>query len=146
LEFRRVLFRSLGSVVGREVVVEQELAEHETDADVRERAKREDAMRRADQPVDLRVVLLDLLHDAPDRLVDEREPDLLGAGHQHRIVRAQSRRAARQATCTATRTSSAAKSRRRVRSASDSARKTPPWAVAAAATPVSAAAGQRTFP
>src|SRR2546421_12085866 len=62
-------------------------------------------------PIYLRVVLLDLPHDAPDRLVDEREPDLLGAGHRHRIVRSQSRREARHATCTATRTSSAAKSR-----------------------------------
>src|SRR5207253_9997064 len=102
------LHPGLGPVVGRKVVVEQELTEDEADPDVCERAKREDAMRRADEPVDLRIVLLDLPHDAPDRLVDEREPDLLGAGHRHRIVWSQSRREARHAICTATRPSTSA--------------------------------------
>ena len=64
-------------VVGRQVVVEEQLAEHEADADVGERAEREHAVRRLDELPDLRVLALDLLDDAADRLVDEGDPDVV---------------------------------------------------------------------
>ena len=72
---------ALRTVVRREIVVEQELPQHEADSDIGERAKREDAPWRTDQTLDLRVLLLDLLDDRADRLVDQREPDLLELGH-----------------------------------------------------------------
>src|ERR1043166_9283955 len=101
-------------------------------------------MRRRPEPVDLWIVRLDLLHDAPDRLVDEREPDLLRPGHRPRIGQTLPR--APHAICRATTTSNAAKRRRSVRSASDSATNTPAWGLAAAAIPMMRAARQRTFP
>ena len=65
-------------VVGRALLLEEQLAQQDPDADVRERAEREDAMRRADELVDLRVLGLELRDDVADRLVDERKPDFLG--------------------------------------------------------------------
>src|SRR5437588_6303817 len=66
------------SILGRPLLVEQQLPEQKPDADVREGAKREDAMPRADELVDLGVFRLDLRNDVADGLVDERKPDLLG--------------------------------------------------------------------
>ena len=77
----------LGSVVRRHVVVEQQLAEQDADADIREGPKREESVRRVDEPVDLGVFRLDLSHERPDRLIDQRKPDLLEVGHRHRIIR-----------------------------------------------------------
>ena len=75
----------LVSVLGGELLLEQELAQQDPDADVGERPEGEDAVRRADEPVDLRVLGLDPRDDVADRLVDERQPDLLGSCHAHRI-------------------------------------------------------------
>src|SRR3954464_3182359 len=132
-------------VLGAELLFEQELSQEDADADIGERPKGEDAMRRADETIDLRVLRLDARDDVADGLVDEREPDFLGACHVDRIGQ-DSRRRARHAICAATRTSNPAKRRRRVASGSDTARATPPWAAAAAATPSTAAARQRTLP
>ena len=64
-------------VLGAELLLEQELAQQDADADVGERPEGEDAVRRADEPVDLRVLRLDPRDDVADRLVDERQPDFL---------------------------------------------------------------------
>ena len=76
---------ALVRVLGRPFLLEQQLAEQDADADVRERAEREDTVRRTHEPVDFRVLRLEPRDDVADRLVDERKPDLLGARHPHRI-------------------------------------------------------------
>src|SRR5262245_40527091 len=75
----------LGPVVGRHVVVEQELAEQDADADVGEGAEREHPVRRRDERVDLGVRVLDLGDDRADGLVDERNPDLFGSRHEPQV-------------------------------------------------------------
>jgi hypothetical protein len=67
-------------------MVEQELTEQNSDANVGERPKGKDSVWRADEPVDVRVALLDLADNRADRLVDERQPDLIELGHANRIV------------------------------------------------------------
>ena len=71
----------VGAVVGRHIVLDEQLPELHADADVGERPKREDPPRRADEALDLGVVRLDLRDDAADRLIDEREPDFLVLAH-----------------------------------------------------------------
>lgn len=70
-----------GTVVRREVVLEQELAEHDADADVGEGAKREHAVGRRDEHVDVGLLALQAFDDRADRLVDERNPDLFEVSH-----------------------------------------------------------------
>ncbi len=69
------------AVVRRQIVVEEQLSEQQADADVGERTKCEHPPRRADEALELRMLLLDLPDDRADRLVDEREPDLVELGH-----------------------------------------------------------------
>ena len=71
-----------GAVVGLDVVLEQQLAEDEPDPDVSEGPEREQSLRRVDEHSDLGVIGLNLRHDRPDRLVDERDPDLLRLSHR----------------------------------------------------------------
>src|ERR671925_398787 len=71
----------LAAVVGRDLVLEEELPQHEPDADVGERAEREQPARRRDEPLELGVLRLQPRHDAADRLVDERKPNVFGARH-----------------------------------------------------------------
>src|SRR5205085_3581386 len=65
---------ALRTVVVRYIVVEEKLAEQEAGPDVGERPEGEDPVRRLDEPRDLRVLVLDLLHDRADRLVEGRNP------------------------------------------------------------------------
>src|SRR5262249_56115926 len=65
-----------------QVVFDEQLSEEHADADVREGAKRQQAARGVDERTDLGIVLLYLLDDAADRLVAQRDPDVL-AGHHH---------------------------------------------------------------
>ena len=58
-------------------MLDEQLAELHPDADVGERPEREQAPRRADEPVDLGSSAWTLRDDAADRLVDERKPDLV---------------------------------------------------------------------
>jgi hypothetical protein len=71
----------LVGVVRRPVLLEQQLAEQDADADVGERPEGEDAVRRRHEPVDLGILGLYLRDDVADGLVDERQPDLLRARH-----------------------------------------------------------------
>ena len=64
-----------------DVLVHQQLAEQQPHPDVGEGPERKQAPRRGDEPVELRVLLLDLRHQAADRLVDDRNPELLRARH-----------------------------------------------------------------
>src|SRR5437868_900908 len=70
-----------GAVVGLDVVLQQQLAEDETDPDVREGPEREQPLRRVDERVDLGMICLDLRDNRADRLVDERDPDFLRPSH-----------------------------------------------------------------
>ena len=79
---------TVGAVVGRDVVVDEQLAELHADADVRERPERENAARRPDETLDLGIGGLDLRDDAADRLVDERKPDLVVLAHGSGRIRA----------------------------------------------------------
>jgi len=53
-------------VLGAELLLEQELPQQDADADVGERPEGEDAVGRADQAVDLRVLRLDPRDDVAD--------------------------------------------------------------------------------
>ena len=68
----------LRAVVVGHVVVEEQLPEHEPAADVGEGAEGEDAVRRLDELPDLGALVDDRLDDRADRLVDERDPELVG--------------------------------------------------------------------
>src|SRR5581483_5377634 len=134
---------ALRAVVGGDVVVEEQLPERDPAADVGERAEREDPARRLDEPRDLGVLVDDLLDDRADRLVDERDPQLLVPGHRPDygcFPRA------RHAICAAVRISRTAKSLRRTCSGSDSATWAPPTAAPTDAIPITAAGRQRTLP
>ena len=72
---------ALGAVVGREIVVEEQLAEREPAADVGEGPEGEDAVGRLDELRDVGVLVEDLLDDRADRLVDQRNPELVEVGH-----------------------------------------------------------------
>jgi len=72
---------ALGAVVGGNVVVEEQLAEQQSTADVRERAEGEDPVRRLDQGGNLRVLALNLPDDRAERLVDERDPEVVEICH-----------------------------------------------------------------
>jgi len=72
---------ALRAVPVRDVVVEEKLAEHDSRADVGERLEGEDPVRRLDLGREGGVVANDAVDDLADRLVNEREPDLLGVGH-----------------------------------------------------------------
>ena len=61
--------------------VEQELPQHEAGADVGECLESEDPVRRLDLGGEDRVVAHDAIDDAADRLVDERDPELVEIGH-----------------------------------------------------------------
>jgi trehalose 6-phosphate phosphatase len=65
------------AVVLRQVVLEEELPQNDADADVRERAEREDTVRRRDLRVDVGVLTLDTRDDRADRLGDPRAVDAL---------------------------------------------------------------------
>src|SRR6185312_5392229 len=71
------LYPRLAAVVHRYVVLDEQTAEQDADANVRERAEREELSRRVDESADLLVLVLHLLDDRADRLVDEWKPDLL---------------------------------------------------------------------
>src|SRR5579884_3457307 len=116
---------ALRAVVVGEVVVEEQLPEQEAGADVRERAEREDPVRRVDELRDLRVLVLDLLDDRADRLVDERDPEVVEVGHprDYGCLRRE-----RQAIWAAVSSISTANSLRSVDSGSDSATCAPPIA------------------
>ena len=75
----------LGAVVGIEVALHEQLAEEDADADVRERPEGEEPVRRADEPAELRVLVLDARDDAADRLVDERDPEVLRPRQARRV-------------------------------------------------------------
>src|SRR5579862_2253977 len=70
-----------GAVPTRDVVVEEQLPEQDPGADVGERLEREDAVRRLDAGGEDGVVAKDALDDLPDRLVDERDPDVVQFSH-----------------------------------------------------------------
>ena len=74
----------LGAVVRRQVVVDEQPAEHDADADVGERPEREHPARRVDERGDLGFSCWICVDDRADRLVDERDPDLLLARHPAR--------------------------------------------------------------
>jgi trehalose 6-phosphate phosphatase len=63
------------------VVVEEQLTEQDSRADVRERLEGEDAVRGLDARCEDGVVAEDALDDLPDRLVDEGDPDFVQLGH-----------------------------------------------------------------
>jgi zinc transport system permease protein len=71
----------LGSVVRRQIVLEQELAKRDADADVREGSKGEQPSRGVHHPVDVGALALELVHDHADRLVDERDPQIFEIRH-----------------------------------------------------------------
>jgi trehalose 6-phosphate phosphatase len=73
---------ALRAVPGREVVVEEELAEQDAGADVGERLEGEDPVRRLDQGRERRVVAQDTVDDPADGLVDEWDPELVEVGHE----------------------------------------------------------------
>jgi hypothetical protein len=62
-------------------VLHQQLAESEPDPDVGERLERQQAARPRDEGGELGVARDDLVDDRADRLVDEREPELIRRGH-----------------------------------------------------------------
>ena len=138
------LHPAVGAVVGRHVVVDQQLAQLHADADVGERAERQDAARRADEALDLGVVGLDLRDDAADRLVDERKPDLLVLAHGSEGYGAVRRD--RHASCAATPSRKTANSRLSTFSGSAVAIWTPTTAPAIEVTPSMSAVRQRTLP
>src|SRR5437868_1013189 len=72
---------ALRSVVLGQVVVEEQPAEENPAADVGERPEGEEPVRRLDERGDVAVLTLDPLDDAADRLVDERDPQVLDVGH-----------------------------------------------------------------
>jgi trehalose 6-phosphate phosphatase len=72
---------ALGAVPVGNVVVEQELAEQDPGADVRKGPEGEDPVRRLDARREGGVVSHDAVDDAADRLVHERDPELIEFGH-----------------------------------------------------------------
>src|SRR5918994_1565350 len=83
----------LGSVAGRVVTLDEQPAEDDTHPDVTEGSEREQLLGRVDEPADVLVLALEPSDDLADRLVHERDPDLLL--HELRIDRGRARRAAR---------------------------------------------------
>ena len=77
---------AFGPVVRGDGVVEEELPEQDAATDVGERPEREQPVRRLDEPRDVVVLALDPLDDAADRLVDERDPEVIEVGHSPRIM------------------------------------------------------------
>jgi hypothetical protein len=82
----------LGAVTGRVVTLDEQPAEDDSHSDVTEGSEREQLLRRVDEPADVLVLALELTDDLTDRLVDERDPDLVL--HELRIDRGRARRAA----------------------------------------------------
>ena len=78
---------ALGAVPGGNVVLEEELAEQDAGADVRERLEGEDPMRRLDAGRERRVVAHDAVDDPADRLVYEWDPELVEVGHDRIMPR-----------------------------------------------------------
>ena len=72
---------ALRAVPGGEVAIEEKLAEQEAGADVGERPEGEDPVRRLDARGEFGVVPHDAIDDAADRLVDQRNPELVEVGH-----------------------------------------------------------------
>ncbi len=72
---------ALRAVPPGDVVVEEQLSEQDSRADVRERLEGEDAVRRLDARRQRGVVAEDALDDLPDRLVNEWDPDFVQLGH-----------------------------------------------------------------
>src|SRR5581483_3301530 len=134
---------ALRAVVGGHVVVEEQLAELQSTADVGERPEGEDPVRRLDEPRDIGILVDDLLDDRADRLVDERDPELLGASHGGNYGCFQR---ARHAICAAGAIRRTAKSLRSTCSGRDSASWAPPTVAPTEAMPITAADRQRTWP
>ena len=62
-------------------MVEEELAEQQAGPDIGERLEGEDPVRRLDAGRKGRVLAQDLVDDAADRLVYQRDPELVEVGH-----------------------------------------------------------------
>ena len=106
-------------------------------------SEREHPLRGLDELGDVQVLALDLLDDAPDRLVDERDPELFVLGHTHRMaygVRARQAIAPRPRAGRAQRAASA-----RPPEATDAA-SAPTWTPAIDVRPSASAGFQRMFP
>src|SRR5438105_12547945 len=78
---RRVVEQLLDPAFGLEIAVDEPASEQDPDADVRERAKREQPVRRVDQLADLRMLFLNAVDDRADRTVHERDPGLFRLAH-----------------------------------------------------------------
>ena len=133
-----------GAVVRGDVVLEQELAEQHAATNVRERSEREQAVGRLDEPRDVVVLAFDLLDDRADRLVDERNPEILDVGHH--LNYCPDPCLARQAICAAVTSRYPANSFRSVASGRLSATWAPPIAAPIDARPITTAGRRRTFP
>lgn len=72
---------ALGAVPAGDVVLEEQLSEQESSADIGERLEGDDAVRRLDERGQRGVVAEDALDDLPDRLVDKGDPDFAQLGH-----------------------------------------------------------------
>jgi trehalose 6-phosphate phosphatase len=80
-DLEQLLDPVLGPFGGLEIVLDEQLTEQEPDPDVGESPEGEQPARRGHEPIKLGVFRLDLGHDTADRLVDERDPELLGPRH-----------------------------------------------------------------
>ena len=78
---------ALRAVPGGDVVLEQELSEQESRADVGERLEGEDPVRRLDLGRERGIVTHDPIDDPADRLVYEWNPDLFEIGHDRIMPR-----------------------------------------------------------
>src|SRR5439155_4066256 len=137
---KQPLHPGLGAVIRLELVLHQQAAENDPDPNVREGAKRQELLRRVDERTELGVLGLDLAHDRADRLVDEREPEVVLLRHGLRI------RLARHASWAATTSTRRPKSRCRVCSGRPLAARTPSSTPTIEAKPTTAAARQRMLP
>jgi hypothetical protein len=72
---------ALGAIPVGDVVVEQELAEQEAGADVGKRPEGEDPVRRFDEGRERGVVPNYASDDPADRLIDQRDPELVEISH-----------------------------------------------------------------
>ncbi len=77
----RIGLASVYPAFGFQVALDQQAPEQDPDADVRERADREQPVRRVDQLADLRMLFLNAVDDRTDRPVDEWDPGLFELAH-----------------------------------------------------------------
>src|SRR5581483_8271954 len=68
-----------------EILLDEEATEEDADADVGEGAECEEAPRGRDECADLRIALLELADDRANRLVDERDPEVVRRSHADRM-------------------------------------------------------------